>query len=240
MTCWSLALNTANTIPQHTRPNCTGPSNAFDRSTNAVGGTCRWRCRYEDHLGSQSRSAGLVRRSGDLHFRRSILDLSDLFRRRPRTRSAQPVHALQTHERSSPTIWSPFLRQTFLDAFSSPDLVSWTRHPRVLDVKDVDWAAYAVWAPSAIEQDGRYFLFFGANDIKNDRQRGGCASRFRWPGPVAFRAIADPGSGLDRSRSPGWRDRLATVSRYVAPTFRDFCRPCMSSAQQGINGERNC
>lgn len=79
----------------------------------------------------------------------------------------------QTHERASPTIWSPFLRQTFLDAFSSPDLVSWTRHPRVLDVKDVDWAAYAVWAPSAIEQDGRYFLFFGANDIKTDRQRGG-------------------------------------------------------------------
>ena len=146
----------------------------------------------------------------------------------------------QADQRASQTIWSPFLRQTFLDAFSSPDLVSWTRHPRVLDVEDVDWAAYAVWAPSAIEQDGRYFLFFGANDIKNDRQRGGCASRFRWPGPVAFRAIADPGSGLDRSRSPGWRDRLATVSRYVAPTFRDFCRPCMSSAQQGINGERNC
>lgn len=79
----------------------------------------------------------------------------------------------QAHERASPKIWSPFLKQTFLDAFSSPDLMSWTRHPRVLDVKDVSWAAYAMWAPSAIEQDGRYFLFFGANDIKTDRQRGG-------------------------------------------------------------------
>ena len=94
MTCWSLALNTANTIPQHTRPNCTGPSNAFDRSTNAVGGTCRWRCLFADCVGSQSRSAGLVRRSGNPHFRRSILDLSDLFRRRAPPRAAQPVHSL--------------------------------------------------------------------------------------------------------------------------------------------------
>ncbi len=81
--------------------------------------------------------------------------------------------AWQAKQRASPAIWSPFLKHTFLDAFSSPDLVAWTRHPRVLDVKDVRWAAYAVWAPSAIEQDGRYFLFFGANDIKNDRQHGG-------------------------------------------------------------------
>ena len=90
-------------------------------------------------------------------------------------RSALPSRftAWQAQERSSPAIWSPFLKQTFLDAFSSPDLVTWTRHSRVLDVKDVSWAAYAMWAPSAIEQDGRYFLFFGANDIKNDQQRGG-------------------------------------------------------------------
>ncbi len=79
----------------------------------------------------------------------------------------------QLRLRTQPGIWAPFLRQTFLDAFSSPDLVTWTRHARVLDVKDVGWAAYAMWAPSAIEHDGRYFLFFAANDIKNDDQLGG-------------------------------------------------------------------
>lgn len=73
----------------------------------------------------------------------------------------------------SDLIWAPFLVQTFLDAFSSPDLVHWTRHPRVLDVKDVAWAAYAVWAPSAIEHQGKYYLFFGANDIKVNGQLGG-------------------------------------------------------------------
>lgn len=73
----------------------------------------------------------------------------------------------------SDLIWAPFLAQTFLDAFSSPDLVHWTRHARVLDVENVAWAAYAVWAPSAVENKGKYYLFFGANDIKRNGQLGG-------------------------------------------------------------------
>jgi beta-xylosidase len=73
----------------------------------------------------------------------------------------------------SDLIWAPFLKQTFLDAFSSPDLVHWTKHAHVLDVADVAWAAYAVWAPSAIEHEGKYYLFFGANDIKANGQLGG-------------------------------------------------------------------
>jgi len=73
----------------------------------------------------------------------------------------------------SDLIWAPFLKQTFLDAFSSPDLVHWTKHPRVLDVENVSWAAYAVWAPSAVEHKGKYYLFFGANDIKDNAQLGG-------------------------------------------------------------------
>jgi hypothetical protein len=79
----------------------------------------------------------------------------------------------QMAQRRTPGIWAPFLRQTFLDAFSSPDLVTWTRHPRILDVKHVAWAAYALWAPSAIEHRGRYYLFFGANDLKHDGETGG-------------------------------------------------------------------
>jgi beta-xylosidase len=63
--------------------------------------------------------------------------------------------------------------QTFFNAFSSPDLVHWTKHRHVLDVENVAWAAYAVWAPSAIEKDGKYYLFFGANDIQSDDQLGG-------------------------------------------------------------------
>jgi beta-xylosidase len=73
----------------------------------------------------------------------------------------------------SKLIWKPYLKQTFLNAFSSPDLVHWTRHDHVLDVENVAWAAYAVWAPSAIKHKGKYYLFFGANDIKRNEQIGG-------------------------------------------------------------------
>lgn len=45
------------------------------------------------------------------------------------------------------TINKSYLKQTFLDAFSSKDMVHWTKHPHVLDIKNVSWAAYSVWAP---------------------------------------------------------------------------------------------
>jgi len=72
-----------------------------------------------------------------------------------------------------PTYSAPYDEQTFLDAFSSPDLVHWTKHPRVLDTTGVAWAKRAIWAPSPISRDGTYFLFFGANDIQTDQELGG-------------------------------------------------------------------
>ncbi len=72
-----------------------------------------------------------------------------------------------------PTYSARYEEQVFFDAFSSPDLVNWTKHSRILDTNRVTWAWRAMWAPSIIAKDGRYFLFFGANDIQNDQQRGG-------------------------------------------------------------------
>src|SRR5579883_2873919 len=43
-----------------------------------------------------------------------------------------------------PTYSAPYGEQTFMDVFSSPDLVTWTKHPRALDIKDVAWAHRAV------------------------------------------------------------------------------------------------
>jgi beta-xylosidase len=71
------------------------------------------------------------------------------------------------------TINKQYLKQTFLDAFSSKDLVHWEKHSHILDIKNISWAAYAVWAPSITEKDGKYYLFFGANDIQNNKQPGG-------------------------------------------------------------------
>ncbi len=71
------------------------------------------------------------------------------------------------------TINQQYLKQTFLNAFSSPNLVTWTKHPHVLDIKNVKWAAYSIWAPAICQANDQFYLFFGANDIQNDRQPGG-------------------------------------------------------------------
>lgn len=72
-----------------------------------------------------------------------------------------------------PTYSAPYNEQVFMDAFSSPDLITWTKHEHILDTANVKWAKRAVWAPSITEKGGKYYLFFGANDIQNDQQYGG-------------------------------------------------------------------
>ncbi|QJW89982.1 family 43 glycosylhydrolase [Spirosoma taeanense] len=72
-----------------------------------------------------------------------------------------------------PTYSAPYDEQTFFDAFSSPDLVHWTKHSRILDTQTVKWAKRAVWAPSPVYANGKYYLFFAANDIQNNQEYGG-------------------------------------------------------------------
>jgi beta-xylosidase len=72
-----------------------------------------------------------------------------------------------------PTYSAPYKDQVFIDAFSSRDLVTWEKHGRIIDTSSVKWAWQAMWAPSVIEKEGRYFLFFGANDIQSDNEHGG-------------------------------------------------------------------
>ena len=63
-----------------------------------------------------------------------------------------------------PTYSHGYTEQLFLDVFSSKDLATWTKHPKALDAKDVKWARRCMWAPDAHEKDGKYYLFFSAND----------------------------------------------------------------------------
>lgn len=64
-----------------------------------------------------------------------------------------------------PTFSAAYEDQIFFDAFSSKDLKTWTKHSRILDTTEVKWAKRAMWAPAVIEKDGKYYLFFGANDV---------------------------------------------------------------------------
>lgn len=72
-----------------------------------------------------------------------------------------------------PTYSAPYKDQVFMDAFSSKDLTNWRKHARIIDTVAVSWAEKAMWAPSVIERKGKYYLFFGANDIQSDEETGG-------------------------------------------------------------------
>ncbi len=72
-----------------------------------------------------------------------------------------------------PTFSAPYNKQVHMDAFSSKDLVTWDKHPNIVDTSSIKWAKRAMWAPSIIEKDKKYYLFFGANDIQNDNEKGG-------------------------------------------------------------------
>lgn len=67
-----------------------------------------------------------------------------------------------------PTFSARYEDQVFLDAFSSKDLISWEKHSKVIDTTIVSWVHKALWAPSILEKDHHYYLFFAGNDIQNE------------------------------------------------------------------------
>ena len=72
-----------------------------------------------------------------------------------------------------PTYSAPYNEQLFADAFSSPDLVHWTKHKSVLALENISWLNRCLWAPSVVHANGKYYFFFGGNDIQNNDMVGG-------------------------------------------------------------------
>lgn len=64
-----------------------------------------------------------------------------------------------------PTYSAAYADQVFIDCFSSENLVDWTRHERIIDTTAVQWADSCLWAPATHEKEGKYYLFFAANDV---------------------------------------------------------------------------
>lgn len=71
-----------------------------------------------------------------------------------------------------PTASLPFEEQTYMDAFSSKDLVNWTKHERIVDTTVVKWIWQAMWSPAVIKKDGYYYLFICGNDMYADGDGG--------------------------------------------------------------------
>ncbi|WP_422860766.1 glycoside hydrolase family 43 protein [Flagellimonas sp. S174] len=81
-----------------------------------------------------------------------------------------------------------------LDAFSSNDLVSWKKHEAIISSKNVDWIDDSLWAPSAIEKDGKYFVFFSANDIQTPESK--------WWNPKKHDSTEVGGIGVAVAKNP--------------------------------------
>lgn len=58
----------------------------------------------------------------------------------------------------------PGWSSTSFDAWSSKDLVHWTKHPTILDLgPGVTWADSRAWAPTIAEKNGKYYFYFCAD-----------------------------------------------------------------------------
>lgn len=83
-----------------------------------------------------------------------------------------------------PTYSDVYEKQVFMDCFSSKDLVNWTKHSNIIDTAEVKWAKKCLWAPAALYKDGKYYLFFAANDVHEGEIGGiGVAVADRPQGP---------------------------------------------------------
>ena len=71
------------------------------------------------------------------------------------------------------TSCKPFKEQLFLDCFSSKDLVNWTKHEKIITKNHIPELNEALWAPSVIEKDGKYYLYFSINDFPKGGDPGG-------------------------------------------------------------------
>jgi beta-xylosidase len=66
-----------------------------------------------------------------------------------------------------------YTKQLNIDAFSSSDLINWEKHDGIIDMTDFPWMWRAVWAPTIIEKNGKYYLIFATNDIQSNDEIGG-------------------------------------------------------------------
>lgn len=67
----------------------------------------------------------------------------------------------------------PFEEQHNQVCFTSRDLNSWQLHDDIIEMKDFPWAKDAIWAPTVIEKNGKYYYIFASGNIKTEAQKGG-------------------------------------------------------------------
>ncbi|MBQ8399140.1 MAG: glycoside hydrolase family 43 protein [Clostridia bacterium] len=67
----------------------------------------------------------------------------------------------------------PFKEQLNLDVVYSTDLENWQVGRNILDMSTFPYVTHAVWAPTIIEKNNKYYLVFASNNIQKDEEVGG-------------------------------------------------------------------
>ncbi len=67
----------------------------------------------------------------------------------------------------------PFDEQHNQVCWTSENLTDWERHNDIIDMSGFPWATRAIWAPTIIEKNGKYYYIFASNDIHSDKEKGG-------------------------------------------------------------------
>lgn len=68
---------------------------------------------------------------------------------------------------------APFEEQLNHDCFVSENLSDWRKIEGIIDMGGFPWVKKAVWAPTIIEKNGKYYYIFASNDIHHDNEGGG-------------------------------------------------------------------
>ena len=67
----------------------------------------------------------------------------------------------------------PFEQQLNIDLVTTKDLEHFETYRSILDMTTFKGADFAIWAPSVVDKDGKYYIVFAANDIHPEDERGG-------------------------------------------------------------------
>ena len=67
----------------------------------------------------------------------------------------------------------PYEEQLNLDLVTTSDLENFEVYRNILDMPTYKGAYKAIWAPTVIDKDGKYYIIFAANDIHSESEVGG-------------------------------------------------------------------
>ena len=90
----------------------------------------------------------------------------------------------------------PYDEQDNIDLVTTKDLESFEVHKDILDMSTYEGAVSAIWAPTAVEKNGRYYVVFAANNIQSESEIGGLYIGVSDDPRGPFRNVLEDGSPL--------------------------------------------